>query len=125
MTYIYKTFTASYIYEVSNQIEDYLKTVSNPETAKIAVCDQNNGSARGYVITNPDLDQAPDPLFGGYRWVATTDTFPSNDDFEPKIKEFTDILNTLPISEAYSAQICVTNANNEDGFASLHYLSKN
>jgi hypothetical protein len=55
MTYIYKTFTASYITEVSSQIEDYLSTVGNPETAKIAMWDQNSGSARGYVITDPDL----------------------------------------------------------------------
>lgn len=124
MTYIYKTFTASYITEVSNQIEDYLSTAGNPETAKIAMCDQNDGNARGYVITDPDLKQAPEPLFGNYKWVGITDSFGSNSDFEPKIKEFTSILNTLPENEAYTAQICVTNANNEDGFASLHYLTK-
>ena len=124
MTYIYKTFTSDYITGVSDQIKNYLNTAANPETAKIAMCDQNSGSARGYVITDPDLKSAPAPLYGGYKWVESTDSLPNNSDFEPKIKEFTQILNTLSDSEAYSAQICVTNANNENGFAFLSYLSK-
>lgn len=124
MTYIYKTFTADYITGVSDQIKTYLNTVANPETAKIAMCDQNSGSSRGYVITDPDLKSAPAPLYGNYKWVETTDSLPSNSDFEPKIKEFTQMLNGLSDSEAYSAQICLTNANNEDGFAFFSYLSK-
>lgn len=125
MTYIYKTFTSTNsITDVSDQIKTYLSTAANRETAKVAMCDQNSGEARGYVITDPDLKSAPSPLYGGYNWVETTAVLSSNSDFEPKIKEFTQMLNGLSDSEAYSAQICVTNANNENGFASLLYLSK-
>ena len=124
MTYIYKTFTANYITEVSSQTKDYLSTVGNPETAKIPMCEQNSGSVRGYVITDPDLTQVPEPLFSNYKWVGTTDSFPSNSDFKPKIAEFTTILNTLPKNEAYTAKTYITNANNEDGFANLYYLTK-
>ena len=96
MTYIYKTFTVSYDTEVSSQIEDYLSTVLNHETSKIAICDQNSESTRDSVITEPDLKQTPETLFCNSKWVDITDSFPLYSNFEPKIAEFRTILNNFP-----------------------------
>lgn len=123
MNFSYQEFTSGSASELWEQVQNHLNSLNDVQSgsAKVAASDISGGQARAVVVNCNSSDKTPhfDPMSG---WDFKS--FTTDDEYKKLYQDCTDLLNELPPLIAYSARVCMNNAEGSDAKLTVFYRKK-